>query len=586
MSDQTSGSPLPAIVIVSPDRADELRHDFQRYAQEYHLLLAADLAEAGSAAASVLDAGGEVAMFVIDSRQGEGGMYPTIASLRAAVPTARRLVVVHVSVFFADSPRLRIGMATGKIDGSVLIPQGERDEEFHHVVTELLSDWGATVAAPVVDSSRLVTPTVDAGVLALQDFLQRMGKPFTTHGPDSPQGQEVLADYRAAGLGEPEYPIAWSRGHHVATARSPHDLAVAMYGRPDDVDVDPVVDLVVVGGGPAGLATAVYGASEGLSTVVLESEALGGQAGTSSRIRNYLGFPRGISGMRLAQRARLQALGFGAQLYAGWPVTGLDPGTDGAPHVVRTDGGDVRARAVVVAAGVAYRKLRAPGIEELVGLGVHYGAAMTAARDMTDQDVFVVGGGNSAGQAAVHLARFARSVTLLVRRADVSETMSDYLVREIEYNPRIEVCCSCTVEAGGGEGHLEWIDVHDSAAGTTDRRPAAGLFLLLGAEPRCEWLPPQVDLDERGFVLTGRDTAPQGWEDGRPPSNLATSVPGVYAVGDIRSGSMKRVAAATGEGSSVVPAVHGWLEWLTTRATAEVVAEAEQAAEGADLRIG
>jgi thioredoxin reductase (NADPH) len=296
----------------------------------------------------------------------------------------------------------------------------------------------------------------------------------------------------------------------------------------------------------------VYGASEGLGTVTVEAEAIGGQAGTSSMIRNYLGFPRGISGMRLAQRARNQAIRFGTQFFTGWPALRLEVGGLGEPHVVCTEGGDVRARSVVIASGVSYRKLGIEAIDGLVGSGVNYGAAMTAAREMEGLDVYVVGGGNSAGQAAIHLSRFARSVTILVRRPDLAATMSSYLIGEIEFNPRVSVeGCRCVVD-GGGEGRRE-------------RRQAGGLFLLLGAVAHCDWLPAQVARDPNGFVLTGRDVPASAWRDGLPPENLETTVPGIYAVGDIRSGSMKRVASASGEGASVVALVHAWLEPIPTR---------------------
>ena len=281
-------------------------------------------------------------------------------------------------------------------------------------------------------------------------------------------------------------------------------------------------------------------------------------------IRNYLGFPRGISGMRLAQRARNQAIRFGTRFFTGWPVERLVAGDDGELHRVVTAGGEVRARAVVIATGVAYRRLGVDAIEQLVGLGVHYGAAVSAATEMEGRDVFVVGGGNSAGQAALHLARYARSVTLLVRRPDVSATMSDYLIREMEYVPQILVRECAEVVDGGGVGHLEWIDVRDLSTGEVSRHEAAGVFLLLGAAPKCDWLPPEICLDEHGFVLTGRDVPKHLWSDGLPPGNLATAAPGVFAAGDIRAGSMKRVAAASGEGASVVPLVHAHLTRLPT----------------------
>jgi thioredoxin reductase (NADPH) len=285
-------------------------------------------------------------------------------------------------------------------------------------------------------------------------------------------------------------------------------------------------------------------------------------------IRNYLGFPRGISGMRLAQRARNQAVRFGTKFFTGWPVTSLareddDAGGEAAPAplVLRTDGGEVRARAVVVAAGVKYRRLGARGIEALVGLGVHYGSAMTAARELEGSDVMVVGGGNSAGQAAIHLARFARSVTILVRRETLAETMSRYLVSEIEHNPRIRVQgCAEVVEGGPDEdGRLGWVVVRDTTDGHEERHECRGLFVLIGAEPHCDWLPDEVARDARGFVLTGRDVPPERWRGDLPPESLETTVPGVFAVGDIRAWSMKRVAAASGEGASVVPLVHAWL---------------------------
>jgi thioredoxin reductase (NADPH) len=319
-----------------------------------------------------------------------------------------------------------------------------------------------------------------------------------------------------------------------------------------------VADLAVVGAGPAGLAAAVYGSSEGLSTVVLEAGAIGGQASTSSMIRNYLGFPQGISGKRLGLRARFQAQRFGTRFYTGWEVERLVPG-DGRPHRLETSGGEVRARSVVVATGVRYRKLGVSSVEDLLGRGVYYGAALTAARELEGAEVFVIGGGNSAGQAALHLAKFASSVTILVRRAGLQETMSQYLINEIEHSPRLSVEGSTRVVDGGGRVRLEWITTEDVNSGARQTRPAAGLFLLLGASPHTDWLPEQVATDDHGFVLTGRNIPRARWDGTTPPADLATTVPGVFAVGDVRSGSMKRVASAAGEGASVVPLVHSWL---------------------------
>ena len=545
----------PCIMLVSESRQDFLLDEFGRYARDYDLRTVGSAKEAEGLADQVCRDGGQVAMFVSESRLPDEHVLAAFGRWRSVVPTARRIVASHWEHFGTDAPLLRDGLAKGKYDAYLLMPRGARDEEFHGAVTELLSDWGSTVARPEVAAVRIITPSTGALILALRDFLDRMGMPNQTFDPDSETGREVLARIDGA----PSYPVVEAMRRDPVSVSSVSELAIQIYGQPTDIDIDTVVDLAIVGGGPAGLATAVYGASEGLSTIVLEAEAIGGQAGTSSMIRNYLGFPRGISGMRLAQRARSQAIRFGTRFFTGWPVTALELGTGGAPHVLQTDGGAVRARAVVVASGVTYRKLRVESLDALTGMGVFYGAAMTAAREMEGRDVFVVGGGNSAGQAAVHLARFARSVTILIRRPGLADTMSAYLIREIEYNPQITVRPGSEVVDGGGDGRLEWVDIHTITNGTVSRHEAAGLFLLLGAEPRCEWLPDEVERDESGFVCTGRDVPRDSWVDDVPPDNLATTVRGVFAAGDIRAGSMKRVASASGEGASVVPSVHAWL---------------------------
>jgi thioredoxin reductase (NADPH) len=553
---------MPALILVSETRCEQLADEFGRYRRDYDIHTATSAAEAKHVARRIVADGGQVAMFVAESRLPDANVLEAFHWWRMTVPTARRLIAAHWSVFMEDATPLRPGLAKGKYDAYLLMPRGVRDEEFHTAVCELLSDWGSTVAEPEVVSVRIVSPVQDALTLSIRDYLDRMGMPNRVYTPDSDEGRRVLSHVE----GVPEYPIVQAINREIGTARSVRDVAMRIYGQPADIAVDEVVDVAIVGGGPAGLAAAVYASSEGLSTVVLEAEAIGGQAGTSSMIRNYLGFPRGISGMRLSQRARNQAIRFGTRFFTGWPVTKFLPGEVGpdglvTPHVLCTDGGDVRARAVVVSAGVKYRRLDAPGIEALVGLGVNYGSAMTAAREMEGYDVVVVGGGNSAGQAAIHLAKFAASVTILVRRQSLAETMSSYLIGEIDYNPRISVQPCSEVIAGGADedGRLAWITVRNTADGTESTRECRGLFLLIGAAPHCDWLPDVLARDDRGFVLTGRDVPQEHWRDGLPPESLETTVPGVFAAGDIRSGSMKRVAAASGEGASVVPLVHAWL---------------------------
>jgi thioredoxin reductase (NADPH) len=552
----------PAIILVSEHHADVLLEEFRsRYARDYQLRAAHSCDEAESAAREITAEGDQVALFVTDSRLPDvDHIFEAIHRWRVVVPTARRVIAAHWDYFVTDGPGLRIGMAKGKYDAYLLMPRGKRDEEFHNAITDLLSDWTSTVPQPEVVSAKVISPTHDALTMSIRDFLDRMGMQNRVWHPDDPEIQDYLAGIREQlGVEELRWPVVTAANRVPIQATSVRDVAISIYGRPGDFKVDKVVDLAVVGGGPAGLAAAVYGASEGLSVVVLEAEAIGGQAGTSSMIRNYLGFPRGISGMRLAQRARNQALRFGTDFFTGWEVTALEPGADGAPHRLRTDGGDVQARAVLISSGVAYRKLGVAPLEALVGAGVNYGAAMTAAREMEGYDVVVVGGGNSAGQAALHLARFASTVTIVVRRPGLEETMSRYLIDEIGYNDRISVLPSTRVIDGGGEAQLEWLCLEDTNSGERTTKEARGLFLLLGAEPRCDWLPPELARDRNSFVLTGRDVPRDQWVDGLPPANLATTVPGVFAAGDIRSGSMKRVAAASGEGASAVPLVHAYL---------------------------
>jgi thioredoxin reductase (NADPH) len=321
--------------------------------------------------------------------------------------------------------------------------------------------------------------------------------------------------------------------------------------------------VAVLGAGPAGLAAAVYGASEGLRTGVLEPEAFGGQAGTSSMIRNYLGFPRGISGTELASRAYHQAAGFGADIVYGRRASGLH--TAGPDRVVTLgDGAQVTSRAVILATGVTWRRLGVPSLEALVGAGVFYGAAASEAQAMRGEQVFVVGGGNAAGQAAVHLARYADKVTLLVRRSTLAETMSDYLVQELQATPNIGVRYHTETVAGHGDGRLTGLTLRDRTSGATETVPATALFVLIGAEPHTDWLPEAIRRDRWGFVLTGTDLLqdgwpPVGWPLERPPMLFETSLPGVFAVGDVRHGSIKRVASAVGEGSVAVRLVHEYL---------------------------
>jgi thioredoxin reductase (NADPH) len=322
-------------------------------------------------------------------------------------------------------------------------------------------------------------------------------------------------------------------------------------------------DLVIVGGGPAGLAAGVYGASEGLKTVIVEREAPGGQAGLSSRIENYLGFPSGLSGGDLARRAVAQAKRFGAEILA--PQEAVRVRREGPYHVITlADGGELSCHAMVIASGVQWRKLDVPGIGRLQGAGVYYGAGSTEAISCRDEDIYIVGGANSAGQAAIHFARYAHRVVMLVRGRSLAATMSQYLIRDIEQTPNIRVECGTEVVAVHGEEKLEAISISCGSSGSVDRVPAGSLFVFIGAAPRTDWLDGFVERDDRGFIVTGADLLPHGkrpsaWTVDRDPFLLETSVPGVFAVGDVRHGSVKRVASGVGEGSIAIQFVHAHL---------------------------
>lgn len=548
----------PAILLVATEFSDELRAQFtSRYGADYDIKMAASLSQAMTMAQTLNATQQPLALVAAMDRLPDATGLVTIQCIHALVPTAKRIVVW--SRTYGRMPEgLREAQATGLIESAMLLPSGPRDEEFHVAVTELLSDWGWTTGGPEVPMVTMVAESGNPRVATLRDFLDRQGIPFLVVDPSTAPAQPLLDAVRDRG-DEAHYPLVQVVDRAVLVDPDIRTLAHQFGASVDELGEGHVLDMAIVGGGPAGLAAAVYGASEGLTCAVVDSEAIGGQAGTSSMIRNYLGFPRGISGMRLTQRARFQAVRFGAQMFSATPVTAFTPGVNGQPHELMTPDGPIRARSIVIAAGVAYRRHEAESVENFAGLGVYYGAASSAARECAGKDVVVVGGGNSAGQAAIHLSRFARSVTIMVRRAGLAETMSDYLIREIDANPRITVRPRTQVVEAGGGTSLEWLRVRNLETGDEKDKPVQGLFLLLGAHPCCDWLGDAVATDEKGFVLTGRDVPREFWADERPPEPLATSLPGVFAAGDVRAGSMKRVASAAGEGAAAVPLVHAYL---------------------------
>jgi thioredoxin reductase (NADPH) len=498
------------------------------------------------------EAGDRVALVLADQWMPGMKGEDLLARAKALYPNAKRALLVKFGAWghreTADA-MLR-AMARGTIDYYVLKPWRRADEYFHRTITEFLQEWErATSASP--QELALVCEWRSPRSHQLRQLLARNGVPHLVHDTDSPEGRQILAEVNLEGTREPVVVLV---GGGVLVDPTNAELA-GSYGVSTTLEDRSDFDVVVVGAGPAGLAAAVYASSEGLDTLVVERESIGGQAGSSSKIRNYLGFARGVSGSDLAQRAYQQAWVFGAHFLHTRAVTGLRG--EGGRHVLDlSDGSVARAKAVVLATGIEYKRLGMPELEALLGTGVFYGASVSEARAHGGQEVYVVGGGNSAGQAAVHLARYAARVTILVRRADLTETMSRYLIDEIDQSDNIGVRPHTEVCGGRGDGSLEALELRDCRTGETETVPAAALFVMIGAQPHTSWLPESVCRDKWGYLLTGSDVSDDDWPAERPRLMLETSLPGVFAVGDARHGSTKRVASAVGEGSVVIEQVH------------------------------
>jgi thioredoxin reductase (NADPH) len=542
------------VVLVVDDEADSLRALSQelesRYGAHYRIL-ACGSARAALAILTELRAGnGDVALVLADQWMPATSGVELLARVRELHPTARRGLLISWGDRSTGAPIIA-ATALGQIEFYLPKPSWSPDEEFHLALTASLGEWwrqrGGRYEAVMVIGGENQSRSHE-----IRDLLTRNSVPFGFHRNDSAAG---LAALDRLGLRAEQGPVVTLYSGAVLV-----DPTNAEVGQALGVDVRPperTYDLLIVGAGPAGLAAAVYGTSEGLRTAVLEREAFGGQAGTSSLIRNYPGFPWGVSGVELAWRAYQQAWTFGTQFVYGNPATSL--AAAGGSYVLGLqDGSEVTGRAVVIAGGASYRRLDVPELEGLVGAGVFYGAATVQAQAMSGGHAVVVGGGNSAGQAALHLSRYARQVSVLVRSRSLAESMSDYLIQQIDAASTVDVRYGVEVVGGGGDGRLEFLRVRDRLSGDVESMPAAGLFVLIGAEPFTEWLPDRLGRDRWGYLLTGPD-ARWSWPLERAPLPLETTMPGVFAVGDVRHGSVKRVASAVGEGSMCIHQVHQYL---------------------------
>jgi thioredoxin reductase (NADPH) len=547
---------LPVLLAVDEDADCRGRAEGElerRYGHDYDVRSESSASAALQQLEDLHAAGEQVAVVLADQWLGETTGAELLARVKTLHPSAKRGLLIEWGAWGdpATAEAIFEAMALGRIDYYVLKPQRSPDELFHRTVGEFLFEW-ARAESPVQGEIELVAEPSSRRTHELHDLLSRNGVPYACHPPDSAAGRTLIEE---AGREDASVPVARLRPGQILVDPSNVELADA-FGVSTELGGEREFDVVVVGAGPAGLAAAVYASSEGLRALVVEREAIGGQAGSSSLIRNYLGFSRGVSGAELAQRAYQQAWVFGTSFLLMREVVELRPGE--RRHTLRTaDGAEFEAAAVVLASGVSYRRLEIPALAALEGAGVFYGASAAEAKALAGRRVFVVGGGNSAGQAAMHLHRWAEQVTLIVRGHSLADSMSNYLHGEIDAAPNVDVMLETEVVDGGGDGRLESLTLRDGASGATSDAAADGLFVMIGTRPGTEWLPPEVERDEWGYVLTGPDLDDDKGGRGRRSHPMSeTSLARVFAVGDVRHGSVKRVASAVGEGSVVIQQVH------------------------------
>ncbi|MBG8554357.1 FAD-dependent oxidoreductase [Hymenobacter guriensis] len=535
-------------VLAAIDR--DLRQEFRR---DYRVLRASSGAEALATLRELQVRNESLALLLADQRMPEMEGVELLEQARTLFPDARRVLLTA----YADTEAAIRAINHARLDYYLMKPWDPPQQLLYPTLHDLLSSWQAT-HQPRFQGVRLIGFQWSPLSHALKDFLA--GYMVAFQWLDFEAQPEAAALLARVGYGPADLPaVVFEDG--TALAQPERAAVAAKLGLVVQASQE-LYDVVVIGAGPSGLAAAVYGASEGLKTLIIERESPGGQAGTSSRIENYLGFPTGLSGTELAHRAWSQAVRLGAEFLAPQEVTALCV-QDGYKVLTLSNGSEVRTRAVVLTTGVSYRTLDVPGIDALTGAGVYYGAARTEARSCQEQDVYIVGGGNSAGQAAMYLATYARRVYILIRGESLAASMSAYLIEQIGRTPNIEILPHTQVAAVRGQDHLESVVI--SSRGQEEVRPARALFVFIGARPSTEWVCEQVICDAKGFVLTGRDLVQDpryaaSWKRQREPFALETCVPGIFAAGDSRAGAMARVASAVGEGSMAIKFVHQYLD--------------------------
>ncbi|WP_163510959.1 FAD-dependent oxidoreductase [Fodinicola acaciae] len=546
----------PILMTVDDDPAVSraVARDLRRkYGADYRIMRADSGADALDALREIKLRGETVAAILADYRMPQMDGIQFLEQAMDLFPRARRALLTA----YADTDAAIQAINVVDVDHYLLKPWEPPEEKLYPVVDALVELWQAT-GERAVEETKVVGHRWSAPSYEVRDFLARNSVPYRWYSVDDPEGCRLLD---ACGADADDIPVVITPDGQALRNPTGSQIADAV-----GLSTQPAAefyDLIVIGGGPAGLGSAVYGASEGLRTVLVERQATGGQAGQSSRIENYLGFPDGVSGAQLTDRARRQAQKFGAEVLTARDVVGLE--ARGSARVVRFgDGSEIAAHAVVLATGVSYRALEAPGCMDLTGRGVYYGSATTEAAETRGEDIYIVGGANSAGQAAVFFSRYAKTVTLLVRGKSLEASMSHYLIQQLDAIENVTVRLRTSVEEAHGGEHLEALTLRDAANESTERVAADHVFIFIGAAPRTDWLGDTLERDAYGFVRTGPDLLvdgqrPKGWSLDRDPFYLESSMPGVFVAGDVRSQSVKRVASAVGEGAMAVTLVHQYL---------------------------
>ncbi|HEY2163977.1 MAG TPA: FAD-dependent oxidoreductase [Gemmatimonadaceae bacterium] len=551
---------MPKPIILAVDDDPEVLNAVDRdlrahFRSDYRVIKVGSGRQAVDTTLQLKQRGSPIALFLVDERMPEMSGTQFLAEAKKLYPDARKVLLTA----YADTETAILAINRIGLDHYLLKPWEPPAERLYPVLDDLLTDWRAKVRPPQ-DGLRVAGTALSPSSYALKDFLSGNGVPYQWVDLDDDPAARAMVEAMPDGL--QKLPVVLFPDGKAMVQPSPLEVAERLGMQTHAKSKQ--YDFIVIGGGPAGLGAAVYAASEGLRTILVERYATGGQAGTSSQIENYLGFPSGVSGADLARRATTQAKRFGAEVVTAQDVASIER-RDPYRVVKLSDGSDMQAKAVLISSGMEVRRLDVPGIEGLVGTGVFYGAALTEAATYRDRDVYVVGGANSAGQGAMFFSRYARRVTMLVRGESLAASMSQYLIDRIADTKNVDVLTRSVITSVRGTGKLEAVTISDLAAGTSREVPADALFIFIGTSPRTEMVAGLVERDAQGFILTGRDLmvdghAPAGWPLARDPFLFETSVPGVFAAGDARRGSGKRVAAAVGEGSATVSMVHEYLE--------------------------